>query len=458
MVHLPPAHYAASAFKPINVWPHDQQYSRFNTYDFPHMPKHPLNGMENRFFNRVNYDLQLPTNDVPAVASPIYMGNSMSESKWQPQHNIDQIGHVQSTADYGFQLQTHSTDIGIDDVKSASSLAYQTENVQKPIDHQNVYNESTKSEFDSKKKIRRPMNSFMIYAKRHRTQVHQLYPLCDNRTVSKILSETWYAMEPEKKLKYHDLAAAMREEHFRQHPDFKWKTSPTEGIAMGQSVEYPMDSVIDLQPATHQISTLSIADNASKISNSFDCEQKEDLISPYYPVTPSSDNSLSPINYEPLATESQMEFRLGPTPAQLGIKRKGVKTASTIDTMPEVSEVQTFQTMAQSDYNITEVNDVPLGQSQFRQRFKDLPAFDFSTYRMANEWDISPTSPSMTYNTYSRKRTQSKPPGNEERQAKRLVGDRFFGPDFNVNNFKGIFVLKHLSKIYFDFILFNLFT
>lgn len=54
--------------------------------------------------------------------------------------------------------------------------------------------------------IRRPMNAFMIFSKRHRPIVHEKYPNRDNRTVSKILGEWWYALGVEEKKKYHDLA------------------------------------------------------------------------------------------------------------------------------------------------------------------------------------------------------------------------------------------------------------
>ena len=62
--------------------------------------------------------------------------------------------------------------------------------------------------FQTKEKdhIRRPMNAFMIFSKRHRHLVHQKNPNQDNRTVSKILGEWWYALKPDEKQKYHDLA------------------------------------------------------------------------------------------------------------------------------------------------------------------------------------------------------------------------------------------------------------
>ncbi|XP_077404474.1 protein capicua homolog isoform X2 [Vanacampus margaritifer] len=70
--------------------------------------------------------------------------------------------------------------------------------------------------------IRRPMNAFMIFSKRHRAVVHQRHPNQDNRTVSKILGEWWYALGPNEKQQYHDLAFQVKEAHFRAHPDWKW--------------------------------------------------------------------------------------------------------------------------------------------------------------------------------------------------------------------------------------------
>ena len=51
------------------------------------------------------------------------------------------------------------------------------------------------------------MNAFMIFSKRHRPIVHARHPNQDNRSVSKILGEWWYALDPEQKKKYYDLAS-----------------------------------------------------------------------------------------------------------------------------------------------------------------------------------------------------------------------------------------------------------
>jgi len=71
-------------------------------------------------------------------------------------------------------------------------------------------------------RIRRPMNAFMIFSKRHRALVHQRHPNQDNRTVSKILGEWWYQLGPEEKLKYHELASEVKEAHFKANPGWKW--------------------------------------------------------------------------------------------------------------------------------------------------------------------------------------------------------------------------------------------
>ncbi|KAL9871679.1 putative transcription factor capicua isoform 2-T8 [Glossina fuscipes fuscipes] len=74
----------------------------------------------------------------------------------------------------------------------------------------------------TKNKIRRPMNAFMIFSKKHRKLVHKKHPNQDNRTVSKILGEWWYALKPEEKAPYNELASSYKDAHFKLHPEWKW--------------------------------------------------------------------------------------------------------------------------------------------------------------------------------------------------------------------------------------------
>ncbi|XP_022253922.1 protein capicua homolog isoform X1 [Limulus polyphemus] len=87
--------------------------------------------------------------------------------------------------------------------------------------------------------IRRPMNAFMIFSKRHRTRVHQLHPNQDNRTVSKILGEWWYSLGHEEKQQYQNLAFEVKEAHFKAHPEWKWCTKDKK---KSTSTSVPKDS------------------------------------------------------------------------------------------------------------------------------------------------------------------------------------------------------------------------
>lgn len=249
------------------------------------------------------------------------------------------------------------------------------------------------------KKIPRPMNSFMIYAKQHRSQVHKLYPMCDNRTISKILSETWYNMDPDKKKKYHELAIEMRKEHLRLYPNYKWKTTSNES-----------NIVAPLTPITSNLlSPISTVDAAETVSQPSD----------------------------PLP-----EFRLAPTPAQLGLCRNKNKPKNTTvteamvtsDTSPMQNDIQNSAANVNAIGPNANVNAIG---TRWMKRFQELPQFDFNTYRLTKDWDASPTSPAITYNTQNRKRSMAKQSINDEKRPKRIVGERFFGPDFNINQFTG---------------------
>lgn len=75
----------------------------------------------------------------------------------------------------------------------------------------------------SQKHVRRPMNAFMIFSQRERPLIHQQYPNCDNRAVSKMLGERWYSLNPDEKLKYHNIASQLKQDHFKANPDWKWR-------------------------------------------------------------------------------------------------------------------------------------------------------------------------------------------------------------------------------------------
>lgn len=108
------------------------------------------------------------------------------------------------------------------------------------------------------------MNAFMIFSKRHRALVHQRHPNQDNRTVSKILGEWWYALGPEGKQKYHELASEVKEAHFKAHPDWKWcskdrrKSSTGSGRSKLSTNDQEMAGDVDMPPSP-QMESVSVA-------------------------------------------------------------------------------------------------------------------------------------------------------------------------------------------------------
>ncbi|ULT83459.1 hypothetical protein L3Y34_012591 [Caenorhabditis briggsae] len=73
-------------------------------------------------------------------------------------------------------------------------------------------------------RVRRPMNAFMLFSKRHRPLVHQENPNKDNRTVSKVLGQMWYSLTPAEKAEYHSLALLIKQAHYKANPDWRWST------------------------------------------------------------------------------------------------------------------------------------------------------------------------------------------------------------------------------------------
>jgi hypothetical protein len=67
-------------------------------------------------------------------------------------------------------------------------------------------------------KEKKPMNAFLLFCKRHRASVKDLYPNLENRQITKILGEFWGSLSLEEKLPYSDLAADYKDHCFRENP------------------------------------------------------------------------------------------------------------------------------------------------------------------------------------------------------------------------------------------------
>ena len=81
------------------------------------------------------------------------------------------------------------------------------------------------------------MNAFMLFSKELRGAVHKRHPKKDNRSVSKLLGtffknfinllnlalgEMWNGLKDGEKAKFQQQAADLKEQHYKDHPDWKW--------------------------------------------------------------------------------------------------------------------------------------------------------------------------------------------------------------------------------------------
>ncbi|KAJ7329583.1 hypothetical protein JRQ81_015757 [Phrynocephalus forsythii] len=79
---------------------------------------------------------------------------------------------------------------------------------------------------NSPNKCKRPMNAFMLFAKKYRVEFTQMYPGKDNRAISVILGDKWKKMKNEERRIYTLEAKALAEEQKRLNPDC-WKRKRT---------------------------------------------------------------------------------------------------------------------------------------------------------------------------------------------------------------------------------------
>ncbi|XP_015233937.1 PREDICTED: HMG box-containing protein 1-like isoform X1 [Cyprinodon variegatus] len=88
----------------------------------------------------------------------------------------------------------------------------------------------------SPSKCKRPMNAFMLFAKKFRVEYTQMYPGKDNRAISVLLGEQWKKMRSEERRVFTLQAKALADEQKRLNPDcWKRKRTNSQGCQGNQS-------------------------------------------------------------------------------------------------------------------------------------------------------------------------------------------------------------------------------
>merc|ERR1719384_2841522 len=102
-------------------------------------------------------------------------------------------------------------------------------------------------------KPKRPMNGFMLFAKKYRLELIQQHPGKDNRAISVLLGEAWKSLSLEEREQYSQRAKVMADEQKKIFPDC-WKrkrtltststsTSPSTSISSKTTQHIPLTSL-----------------------------------------------------------------------------------------------------------------------------------------------------------------------------------------------------------------------
>jgi hypothetical protein len=70
--------------------------------------------------------------------------------------------------------------------------------------------------------IKRPLNAFMVWSKSHRKVLVQKTPNLHNSEISKSLGFIWKNLTDEQKKPFIDEAKRLRDEHRKEHPNYKF--------------------------------------------------------------------------------------------------------------------------------------------------------------------------------------------------------------------------------------------
>lgn len=345
------------------------------------------------------------------------------------------------------------------------------------------------------------MNAFMIFAKRHRKLVHDSYPNCDNRTVSKILSEWWYSLKPEDKQKYNDLAKEIRSTHFRMYPEWKWRgNANSKNNAETPGCE-PPDKASDNAMDVNDTGRTEMEDDHSILKeeqektseNLIDTNTKEFSkirLTEYdcLPITPvSADAPCSPIGdcdrndikcvdsiqKNILNEQPSQQFKLFPTPAQLGLRRNSRKyrelaensirnvpmicnmpptpVASPKNTNAEQTPVSSDRVLSEAALKKCEIKPlsnslVGLSDTDFMERLLTLPKFDYDNFQSPTKWPSPSPSSKKERSSSSKKRSCDTTPlkslSSKNDSNGQFDGDHFFGSNFSLERVKGMLSFK----------------
>jgi len=115
-------------------------------------------------------------------------------------------------------------------------------------------------------RLRRPMNSFLLFSNEHRPKIAMANPELTNAAVSVLLGEQWKALPLAERAVYVEAAKKIKEDFKLEHPEYRYaRTTRTKGKKRKQELEaqllfgVPPPGGVKREPASLSLHALALA-------------------------------------------------------------------------------------------------------------------------------------------------------------------------------------------------------
>ena len=146
----------------------------------------------------------------------------------------------------------------------------------------------------SEQYIKRPLNSFMLFAKKYRPIILKETANLPNSYISELLGKLWKMITPEQRDMYINQAKLEKDEHCNKHPDYKYKPRIKKPKAVKIVSKERKIKVSKIEPKFNKITMedmLALTDGYNK--NGYNKKHNEELYQPIisYKMTHTTDES-----------------------------------------------------------------------------------------------------------------------------------------------------------------------